>query len=153
VERARPAEHADLTQAAQLLATALDGARTMRGGAALLGSRTPEELMARWTSRGSEAALYVGEFHRAVVGLAAATTFTRTGAADRSGRIECCFVEADARGVGVGSALMDAVVGWCGARGCRDIDALALPGDRSSKQRLEAAGFVARLLTLNRRPD
>jgi len=153
VERARPAEHADLTQAAQLLATALDGARTMRGGAALLGSRTPQELMARWTSRGSEAALYVGEFHRAVVGLAAATTFTRTGATDRSGRIECCFVEADARGVGVGSALMDAVVGWCGARGCRDIDALALPGDRSSKQRLEAAGFVARLLTLNRRPD
>jgi GNAT superfamily N-acetyltransferase len=153
VERARPAEHADLTQAAQLLATALDGARTMRGGAALLGSRTPQELMARWTSRGSEAALYVGEFHRAVVGLAAATTFTRTGATDRSGRIECCFVEADARGVGVGSALMDAMVGWCGARGCRDIDALALPGDRSSKQRLEAAGFVARLLTLNRRPD
>ena len=39
------------------------------------------------------------------------------------------------------------------ARGCSDIDALALPGDRSSKQRLEAAGFVARLLTLNRRLD
>lgn len=152
MERARPAEHADLTQAAQLLATALDGARTMRGGAALLGSATPAELMARWTSGGSEAALYVGEFDHAVVGLAAATTFTRTGATDRSGRIECCFVQANARGVGVGSALMDAVVGWCGALGCRDIDALALPGDRSSKQRLEAAGFVARLLTLNRRP-
>jgi len=113
----------------------------MRGGAALLGSRTPEDLMARWT-RGSEAALYVGEFHHAVVGLAAATTFTRTGATDTSGRIECCFVESDARGVG-----------WCAERGCRDIDALALPGDRSSKQRLEAAGFVARLLTLNRRLD
>ena len=153
MERARPAEPADLALAAQLLATALEGARTMRGGAALLGARTPDDLVARWTSRGPEAALYVGEFHHAVVGLAAATTFTRTGATDRSGRIECCFVESDARGVGVGSALMEAMVGWCGARGCRDIDALALPGDRSSKQRLEAAGFVARLLTLNRRLD
>lgn len=153
MERARPAEPADLALAAQLLATALEGARTMRGGAALLGARTPDDLIARWMPRGSEAALYVGEFHHAVVGLAAATTFTRTGATDRSGRIECCFVESDARGVGVGSALMEAVVGWCWARGCRDIDALALPGDRSSKQRLEAAGFVARLLTLNRRLD
>lgn len=153
MERARPAEPADLALGAQLLATALEGARSMRGGAALLGSHTPEDLMARWTSPGSEAALYVGEFHHAVVGLAAATTFTRTGSTDRSGRIECCFVESDARGVGVGSALMEAMVGWCVARGCRDIDALALPGDRSSKQRLEAAGFVARLLTLNRRPD
>ena len=152
MERARPAEPADQALAAHLLATALEGARTMRGGAALLGSRTPEDLMARWT-RGSQAALYVGEFHHAVVGLAAATTFTRTGATDTSGRIECCFVESDARGVGVGSALMEAVVGWCAERGCRDIDALALPGDRSSKQRLEAAGFVARLLTLNRRLD
>jgi hypothetical protein len=45
------------------------------------------------------------------------------------------------------------MVTWCQGRGCVDIDALALPGDRSSKQRLEAAGFVARLLTLSRRLD
>ena len=31
------------------------------------------------------------------------------------------------------------------------MDALALPGDRTTKQRLEAAGFTARLLTLSRR--
>ena len=82
MERARPAEPADLVLATQLLATALEGARTMRGGAALLGARTPDDLITRWTSRGSEAALYVGEFHHAVVGLAAAATFTRTGATD-----------------------------------------------------------------------
>ena len=62
-------------------------------------------------------------------------------------------MEPDARGVGVGSALMEAAVAWCEAQGCRDIDALALPGDRATKQRLEAAGFTARLLTLNRRLD
>jgi GNAT superfamily N-acetyltransferase len=151
VERARPAEHADLVVAAQLLTAALSTTRSHRGGATLLGSYTPDELLARW--RSGESTLHVGEFHHAVVGVAAATTFTRPGAAGLSGRIECCYVEEGARGVGVGTALMEAVVAWCGDRHCRDIDALALPGDRSSKQRLEAAGFVARLLTLNRRLD
>ena len=59
---------------------------------------------------------------------------------------------------------------WCprgrrrhGAHGCGSclvrrarmlrVDALALPGDRTTKQRLEAAGFSARLLTLSRRLD
>jgi hypothetical protein len=46
---------------------------------------------------------------------------------------------------------MEAGVEWCRERGCDDIDARALPGDRATKQRLEAAGFTARLLTLNRR--
>ena len=93
--------------------------------------------------------LVVGEFHQAVVGLGAAVTLPSHSGL--SGRIECCYVEAEARGVGVGSALMESMVAWCSERGCTDIDALALPGDRSSKQRLEAAGFTARLLTLNRR--
>ena len=67
------------------------------------------------------------------------------------GSIECCYVEPDARGVGVGSSLMEAAVAWAGSQGCTDLDALALPGDRQTKQRLEAAGFTARLLTLSRR--
>ena len=66
-------------------------------------------------------------------------------------RIDCCYVEQDARGVGVGTALMGAAVAWCEAAGYAEIDALALPGDRATKQRLEAAGFTARLLTLSRR--
>jgi GNAT superfamily N-acetyltransferase len=157
VERARPAVAADLAAVHELLTVALAGTRTMRGGAALMGDQTPEELVARWTARGEAGVgLFVGEFHQAVVGVAAATTCTRAGSggpARPTGRIECCYVEEGARGVGVGSALMDALVTWCGKRGCGDIDALALPGDRSSKQRLEAAGFTARLLTLNRQLD
>jgi hypothetical protein len=45
---------------------------------------------------------------------------------------------------------MDSMVSWCSQRACRDVDALALPGDRLSKQRFEGAGFSARLLVLNR---
>ena len=62
-------------------------------------------------------------------------------------------METGARGVGVGTALMEAGVAWCAERGCDGVDALALPGDRTTKQRLEAAGFTARLLTLSRRLD
>jgi GNAT superfamily N-acetyltransferase len=110
--------------------------------------------VARWTAAGeADVALFVGEFQGALVGVAAATTGHRDGAMGRTGRIECCYVTEEARGVGVGTALMEAMVTWCADQGCSDIDALALPGDRSSKQRLEAAGFSARLLTLNRQLD
>jgi GNAT superfamily N-acetyltransferase len=152
MELARPAAgEDDLERCAELLAQALAGAAHMRGGGALVGATTVGQLLARWVPSTPAVALLVGEFHQAVVGVAAAVTFTRPEATTLSARIECCYVEEGARGVGVGTALMDALVAWCIERGCSDIDALALPGDRASKQRLEASGFTARLLTLNRR--
>ena len=104
----------------------------------------------RWSPPSLRASSALGRRGFLGAGLAAATTFTRGGTTVRSGRIECCYVEEAARGVGVGTALTESVVAWCAEQGCRDIDALALPGDRHSKQRLEAAGFTARLLVLNR---
>lgn len=95
--------------------------------------------------------LFVGEFEGAVVGVLAVGAHDHDG--EGRGRVECCYVEEDARGVGVGTALMEAAVEWCAAAGCTEVDALALPGDRATKQCLEAAGFTARLLTLSRRLD
>ncbi|HWE66572.1 MAG TPA: GNAT family N-acetyltransferase [Acidimicrobiales bacterium] len=150
MERARRARKADRAVCRALLAEAIDGAGAMRGGPALVGVITPEQLLERWLDTDQATVLLVGEIHRVVVGLAAATTFTRPGATGLSGSIECCYVENEARGVGVGTALMDALMAWCARQGCRDVDALALPGDRATKQRLEAQGFTARLLTLTR---
>jgi GNAT superfamily N-acetyltransferase len=152
METARPAREDDLATCLELLARALSDARSMRGGPALVGNTTPPDVLARWTDAAPSdaAAVYVGEFHHAVVGLAAATVAVRPHATARSGRIECCYVEEGARGVGVGSALMEAMVTWCSQQACRDVDALALPGDRHTKQRFEGAGFTARLLVLNR---
>ena len=124
----------------------------MRGGPAVLGAATPEGLVARWADP-VDACLLVGEYDGAVVGVLGATVApAREGLAKRA-LVECCYVEALARGVGVGSALMASAVQWAASRGCAEVDALALPGDRSTKQRLEAAGFTARLLTLSRRLD
>ena len=146
MERARPAIEADRAVCARLLGDALTHAGSMRGGPALVGDATPEQLLIRW---GDEAGLFVGEFEGAVVGVLGVVAVAAPGG--RRGRIECCYVEVAARGVGVGTSLMEAAVGWCVTAGCGEVDALALPGDRSTKQRLEAAGFSARLLTLSRR--
>ena len=66
------------------------------------------------------------------------------------GHLDVCYVEPDARGVGLGRLLLDGVVGWFTDRGCIGIDGLALPGDRAAKNFFEAAGFKARLLTMHR---
>jgi GNAT superfamily N-acetyltransferase len=150
MELARPADAADRQVCTRLLSQALLGAATMRGGAALVGEATPVTLLERWTQPGGAAALLVGEFAGAVVGLVGVTVAAESGGR-RSGLVECCYVEAGARGVGVGTALMEGAVDWSAAQGCTEIDALALPGDRATKQRLESAGFTARLLTLSRR--
>jgi len=60
------------------------------------------------------------------------------------------FVEADARDVGVGEALMQAVTDWAVDRGCDGIDARALPGDRHTKNFFETFGLVARAITVHK---
>lgn len=71
----------------------------------------------------------------------------------RLGRLDICYVQPDARGVGLGRLLLDTIVGWLTEQGCAGIDGLALPGDREAKNFFEASGFKARLLTMHRPPE
>jgi GNAT superfamily N-acetyltransferase len=66
------------------------------------------------------------------------------------GLLGACYVEPDARGVGVGHLLLEAALGWLAERGCPSVDGPALPGDRRAKNFYESAGFKARLLTMHR---
>ena len=61
------------------------------------------------------------------------------------------YVEPAAREVGLGEALLDAAIAWAHDRGCRGIDSIALPGMRATKNFFEAAGLVARAITVHRR--
>ena len=151
MELARPARDEDHPACRRLLGDLLSGASALRGGPTLVGEANPESLLARWTAPGAR--LLVGEFDGVVVGVLGVTASAPAADGDRRGLVEGCYVERDARGVGVGSSLLSAAVAWCKAEGCREVDALALPGDRATKQRLEAEGFTARLLTLSRRLD
>jgi GNAT superfamily N-acetyltransferase len=69
----------------------------------------------------------------------------------RLGVVDDIFVEEGARAVGVGEAMMNDLVAWCGARGCTGMDAMALPGHRLTKNFFEESGFTARKLVMHHR--
>jgi GNAT superfamily N-acetyltransferase len=64
--------------------------------------------------------------------------------------LEDFVVDPAARGVGIGEAIMDAVLDWARAEGCIGIDAMALPGDRETKNFFESFGLKARALVVHR---
>lgn len=63
------------------------------------------------------------------------------------------YVLPDARGVGIGEAMMDEVIVWCEAHECVGVDSIALPGDRATKNFFESFGLVARAIRVHRRLD
>jgi GNAT superfamily N-acetyltransferase len=65
--------------------------------------------------------------------------------------IEVLYVDPPAREVGVGEKLLEAAVDWASHNGATGLDVWVLPGVRESKNFLEGAGFVARLLVMHRR--
>lgn len=161
--RIRRAEAEDQTRCDELLAVAGEELRTLRGGELLASLNLPprthgEEPLGEGGEDWLEAAardparlVLVGEYEGAVVATAAVSVLHASGSdVARPGRIDWCYVEKEARGVGIGSALVEAALGWLADRGCTDVDAHALPGDRLTKQLFEDAGFKARLLVLHR---
>lgn len=66
------------------------------------------------------------------------------------GRLGDFLVAEPARGVGIGEAMMNLLLEKANERGCIGIDAMALPGDRETKNFFESFGLKARKLTVHR---
>jgi ribosomal protein S18 acetylase RimI-like enzyme len=66
------------------------------------------------------------------------------------GVIDELFVEPEARSIGVGDAVVEELLRFFTAHGCIGADALALPGNRATKNFFEQHGFVARSLVMHR---
>jgi GNAT superfamily N-acetyltransferase len=165
MEDVRPALPDDHPRCVELLTAALEESAGARGadllarigvfaGAGTAGdddARAPVDVVALWSTAvpgdGPLRTLLVGTIDSVVVGVAAASIAARHPAA---GRIDCCYVEPEAREVGVGAKLIESLLAWFFTHGCQEIDALALPGDRSTKQLFESSGFKTRLLVLHR---
>ncbi|MGH9018967.1 MAG: GNAT family N-acetyltransferase [Acidimicrobiales bacterium] len=155
MEGARPATRHDADRCGELCREALNALKDVRGGAlfarretglvaeALLRPGGLDRLLADGRRR-----VLVGTVDASVVGMA----LGRVDAVGETtiGVVDACYVEPEARGVGVGRALVDDLAAWFTAAGCRGIDVTALPGDRPTKNFLEGAGFKARLLTMHR---
>ncbi len=150
---ARPAVPADTPVLAALHAAAVAEKRDQRGGdlwAVHDAQPGPPVAPSEGAGAGDEDTLVLaGEFAGAVVGYARARA---VGLADgrRLAVIDELYVEPDGREVGVGECLMDALLAWAEGLGCCGIDAVALPGDRATKNFFEAHGLIARSITVHR---
>lgn len=60
------------------------------------------------------------------------------------------YVTPDARGVGLGEAMMNAVMQWAAQQRCAGVDGYAFPGDRATKNFFESFGLVARGIVVHR---
>ncbi len=178
-ERALPARSEDLERLAELVEQAVDARRAARGGEQLLAEgelgglvgiagpaardRLPDRLSDGPPGKaeagglaallGSRDALLLGGWYAgALVGVALAER-TASGEAHSvpvSARLRLLYVEPEARGVGVGHALLEAALRWCADLRCAAIDVAALPGDRATKSLLERHGFRARTIVMSR---
>lgn len=59
------------------------------------------------------------------------------------------FVDPEARAVGVGEAMLEAMVAFSVREGCVGVDAFALPGHRAAKNFFEESGFTARAIVMH----
>lgn len=121
-----------------------------KGGGVWARREAPESSRPRLEAAvaSADTQVLVGTLDEIVVGYAITRVeVLRDGS--RLGVIEEIFVQESARGVGVGEALMRDIQAWLLERGCFGADALALPGQRVTKNFFEESGFTARKLVMH----
>jgi ribosomal protein S18 acetylase RimI-like enzyme len=155
MEGSRPATAEDLSRIAALAELAREELVPMKGGA-LWSAREAvakpfEDAYAALLDR-DDAFVVVGTVEETVVGFGV-VTLERLRTGETLGVISDLFVEPEAREVGVGEVMADELVAFCATRGCTGIDALALPGHRTTKNFFEGFGFTARALVMHRPLD
>jgi ribosomal protein S18 acetylase RimI-like enzyme len=152
VEATRAATADDVGRIAELARVMRDELVVMKGGELWAGREArPEPLETAYAEllELEEACLVVGTIDEAVIGFGAAVVETlRSG--ERLGVITDLYVEPDARAVGVGESMAEALVEHCERLRCVGIDALALPGHRPAKNFFEESGFTARAIVMHR---
>lgn len=94
----------------------------------------------------------VGTYDDVVLGYALAT-IERLDDGRLLGHIDHLAVDPEARGSGIGEAMMNLVLDHLRAADCFGVDSRALPGDRETKNFFESFGLKARLLVVHRRFD
>jgi len=95
-----------------------------------------------------QACVVVGTIDDVVIGFGVAAVETLADAG-RLGVVSELFVDPEARAVGVGEAMLEALVAFCTKEGCVGVDALALPGHRAAKNFFEESGFTARAIVMH----
>jgi ribosomal protein S18 acetylase RimI-like enzyme len=154
VDAARPATAADGPVVVDLARRAAAELAANRGGDVWRRREAHAEpleadLTARCAAPGADDRAVVGTIDGTVVGYGLAR-LERLHDGERLAVVSDLYVEPEARGVGVGEAMMDLLVAWASDAGAIGIDALALPGDRHTKNFFETFGLTARAILVHR---
>jgi GNAT superfamily N-acetyltransferase len=151
MEEARLASVADLAKIAGLARDAIAELEPMRGGAVWKAQQSRQEPIEDDLARALAdpgARLIAGLIDGVILGYAVAR-LERLHDGRLLGVVEDIYVDPGAREVGLGEAMMEQLITWCDERGCFGMDAMALPGHRSSKNFFEESGFTARKLVMH----
>lgn len=143
----RPATASDTAVLDELRAKASAELSTRRGGpllAAVSDGRDASPGQARAAGVGE----FVGTYDGVPVGFGSVRLDTLGDVP--IAHVHALYVEQEARGVGIGEALMAAIARWAEEHACAGLDVPVLPGARESKSFLEGAGFKARMIVMHR---
>lgn len=151
---ARPATTQDLPDLADLAAQAIEELTPVRGGAVWRREAARPAPTDSLTADLDDERTHViaGVIDDTVVGYGVVRLADLSGGGTL-GVVSDLYTLPDARGVGVGEAVMNALIGWCREQGCFGIDSIALPGDRHTKNFFESFGLVARAIIVHRSLD
>ena len=152
VEAARPASSDDLPRLVELARAAIAELRPTKGGelwARREARSEPVEKSLAADLANDSALVLAGTIDDAVVGYAVAATEALSDGSLLA-RVTDLYAEPEAREVGLGEALLDAVIEWATERHCVGIDSLVLPGNRQTKNFFESFGLVARAIVVHR---
>ena len=151
MEAARPATEADIPAVAGLARAGIAELTPTRGGAVWAAQEARQEPVEDQLARllgAADTRFLVGTIDGVVVGYAVAR-LERLADGSLLGVVDDIFVDAEARGVGLGEAMMEDLVSWCRSHGCFGMDAMALPGHRLTKNFFEESGFTARKIVMH----
>lgn len=149
---ARPALAADLDDLVAFVALAGEEIRESRGGAvwwATSGRGEPVRDGLVTSLDADDEIVVTGTIDDVATGYAAAVVTHRPGDGTVA-TISDLWVLPDARGVGVGEAMMDLVMRWAADRAADAIESSVLPGNREGKNFFERYGLVARAILVRR---
>jgi ribosomal protein S18 acetylase RimI-like enzyme len=154
VEGARVAQRGDLEAMVDLAREAIAELAEQRGGSIWRRREARAEpldasLQAVLDRPEAEGGAVVGTVDGTVVGYGTVRYETLHDGATLA-VVDDLFVSSQARAIGIGEAMMDLLVEQARARGAVGIDALALPGDRHTKNFFETFGLTARAIVVHR---
>ena len=151
-EGTRLATEDDLARLVELVGAAIEELRQGKGGAVWARHRARRspyepELLSEIADPGHQ--VLVGTVDDVVMGYGVATIEV-LGDGGRLGVVTDLYTDPGARELGIGEAMMEALVSWCRDQGCFGVDSVALPGDRHTKNFFESFGLVARAIVVHR---